>query len=159
MPWTKGQGVIEASDGNVKVYTQEIASYTSGATFTLTSDDLVGELSDISGFGSKRDSKEINGYAYDSAVKKVGNAVPNDVQFTENLVTDTLDIMRDHYNDKDLLLTVIVDYTETTPEIVYACVGKISEWGMTLPLGDTTTLTYTMAIEVDAVPKANITLP
>ena len=157
MAWTKGQGVIESGEGKVLVYSKELEAYESTGTYEFTADDLVGELADISGFGASRETKEINGFHYDSAVKKVLGSVPNDLSVTENLTKAGITLRRQQYNDRKLIMNVI--YSVDDKSILYACTGKISQWGMELPLGDVASLTYTLALEVDDVPETQLTMP
>ena len=134
MAWVKGQGVIDG--GELKIY--------SGKTKQFTSEDMIGELTDISGMGEKRDTKELDGYHYDTKLKKLGNSTINDVTFKENLTKDGLTKRRGQYDSKESFYTGI--FTDDG-ELIYGVKGAISEWGMTLPNGDSTELTYVMAVE------------
>lgn len=144
MAFVKGQGVIDG--GTLKIY--------SGTNKAFTAEDLIGELTDINGMGASRETKELDGYHYDSKLKKLGNSTLNDVSFTENLTKDALAKRREQYENKESFYTGVFD---EDGELLYGCFGAISQWGMTLPNGDTTQLTYTMALEQDNV--TDLTLP
>ena len=83
MAWVEGADVILAGEGRVLVYAAEQAS--------ITSDDLIGELVDISGMGASRETKEFGGFHYKSKHKVTGQSVANDVSFSENLTKAQLD--------------------------------------------------------------------
>ena len=145
MPWSKGQGVVEAGENNVQICMKTVE--TSNTVCAFTAADRVGELTDFSGIGGKRDTKEIDGYHYDSKVKKLGNSTPNDISMSENLTLAQVAIIRGYYNSKQLLgIGWFADGT-----LGYGFTGRISEWGEEIPNGDTCKLTYTVAVDNDNV--------
>lgn len=148
MSWTAGAGVIEGGQKRVIV--------AMGATKTLTeAANIVGELTDISGIGSGKETTEYGGLHYLSKKKSTGQATPNDVQFTENLTKDQLDTIRGYYKNGTKVYVGLADATGT---LLYGCHGEISEWGMEVNDGDTCKLTYTMALDDDDVSDITITV-
>ena len=139
MAWVEGAGVIHGGEGKVLVYAAEQAS--------ITSDDLIGELVDISGMGASRETKEYGGFHYKSKHKVTGQSTPNDVNFTENMTKAQLDKVRGWYKNNTEIYVGVLDVE--SKETLYACKGYISQWGQELPDGDVCKLTYTMAISDD----------
>lgn len=140
MSWEAGKGVVEAGRNIVRIYASTINK--------ITADDLIGELTDISGFGSQKEGKERGGYHYAKKQKFTGQATPNDISFTENLTYEALTLRRGQYNNGTKFYNVVVD-TANNNAILYKCHGEISQWGMEIKDGDTCTLTYTMVLDDD----------
>lgn len=147
MAWVKAQGVIEAGEDKVRIYAKKVDDTT--ATVAFTYDDIIGELTDINGMGAQRETKEYNGYHYDEAVKALGNSTPNDVSLTENLTTEQMSKVRGYYKNKDMIAIGIFAKGTASMTLEYGYVGQISQWGMTVPNGDTCTLTYGMTVRTE----------
>lgn len=146
MAWVPGEGIIHGGEGKVLVFASTEA--------TMTSDDLIGELVEISGMGASRETKEYGGFHYKQKKKVTGQSTPNDVNFTENMTKDQLDKVRDWYKQNTKIYVACVNADDS--EILYACQGHLSSWGQELPDGDVCKLTYTMAIEDD---EPTVTVP
>lgn len=150
MSWTEGAGVLFGGEGKVLVY--------SSTSKTMTADDLIGELAEApSGIGAQREVKEYGGYHYTKKHKTTGLSTPNDVSFTENLTTAGLTLRRGQYDNNTKFYTAFVD--ASTGTILYGLYGQMSQWGMELPNGDVCKLTYTMAIDDDAVTGLTVPQP
>ena len=141
MAFEKGKGVIEGGENKIKFYAKEVEATSEAVQFTDA--DLIGELTDFSGMGSQRDSKELTGYHYDKKLKSLGNSNDNDVSFTENLTKAELAVINQRYAEK----TICAYGAFESGELLYGFCGQISQKGMTLPNGETCTLTYTVAGE------------
>lgn len=147
MSWTAGAGVIEGGQKRVLVL--------SGTTKALTeADNLIGELTDISGIGASKETTEYGGLHYLTKKKSTGQSTPNDVQFTENLTSTALETRRSQYKNGTKFYTAVADAEGT---VLYACHGEISEWGLEINDGDTCKLTYTMALDDDDVDGVTVT--
>lgn len=141
MAWTAGQNVIEGGQKRVIVVM--------GTTKTLTEEsDIVGELTDISGIGSSKETTEFGGLHYLVKKKSTGQATPNDIQFTQNLTKEELEKIRGYYKEGT---KVYVGVTDSEYELLFGCHGEISEWGLEVNDGDTCKLTYTLALDDDDV--------
>ncbi len=153
--WTKAAGVITAGEDKVKFCAKESAGNTTPAAFT--EGDFIGELNDMNGFGSSRETSTINGYRYDSAAEIAGKATPNQVTLQLNLTKADLDRFRGYYNDRTVLAVGIFDTVTsgdpavTTYPLIYGYTGQIASWGMEIPNGETASLTVTMSIIADNV--------
>ena len=143
MAFVKGTGVIEGGENRIKFFAKEVETIDTAVAFT--DEDLIGELTDFSGMGSQRETKELNGYHYDRALKSLGNSTDNDVSFTENLTKEELALIKTRYDNKTLLAVGAFYDNGTDLELLYGFCGRISQKGITIPNGDVCTLTYTMA--------------
>ena len=139
MAFIKGNGVVEGGENRIKFYAKEVETVADVVAFTDA--DLIGELTNFEGAGSQRQTKEMNGYHYDTTLKALGNSTDNDVSFTENLTKAELALINQRYADKKLL--AFGAFHED--ELLYGFVGRISQKGITIPNGDTCQLTYTVA--------------
>lgn len=139
MAWEAGKGVLFAGEAKILVY--------GGVAETLTVGDLIGELTDISGMGASRETKEFGGFHYKQKKKSAGQSTPNDVSFTENLTQEQLTKVRGWYKNNTPIYIACAN--AENDEVLYCCKGTISQWGEELPDGDICKLTYTMIIEND----------
>lgn len=146
--WVKAQGVVVAGEQKNPICLSAVTS--NNQTVAFTTGDFIGELSDLGEFGAQRSTTEINGYRYDSAAKLAGNSTPNDLQLTLNLTTDDLTLMRSYYDNQTKLGVGIFDIGPDY-DLIYGCIGTISQWGATVPNGDVASLTVTIAIINDNV--------
>lgn len=146
MAWTEGAGVIHGGEGKVLVYASTASS--------ITTNDLIGELTDISGMGASRETKEFGGFHYKAKHKIAGQSTPNDVSFTENLTKDQLTKVRGWYKDNTKIYVACVNAEDGA--VLYACLGSISQWGQEFQDGDVCKLTYSMVIEDD---EPSVTVP
>ena len=150
MPWTEGTGVLQGGDQNIIVYASDTKAVDASTA-------IIGELVDFSGIGASKETKEFKGYHYTKTHKFAGKSTAKDISFTEYLTKDGLDALRGKYDDGDKFYVVIVDANAQSDNILYACYGEISDWGMELPDGDKCKITYTMVLDDDNVTDITVT--
>lgn len=143
MAFEKGKGTITAGEDKVRFFAKEIESISTTVEFAET--DLIGELTDCTGMGSKRDTKGQTGYHYDTTLKVIGNKNDNDVSFTENLTTDELATINTRYDGKKLCAYGAFD--KESKKLLYGFAGTIIEKGVEIPNGELCQLTYTVSGE------------
>lgn len=114
----------------------------------FTDDDLVAYLSDLGEMGSSKDTMEIKLYHLEKTAKMTTGETCKDISFTEQLTTDALEKMRAIYKNGSFIVTGIFDSKGT---LIYGAYGQISDWGLTVPNQDVSTLTYTMTVSNDEV--------
>lgn len=161
MAWSQAQGVIVAGSNRYRVYMKTVSSSEgSSSTFTLTTDDQMGEVTETSGFGESSESIEVNGYRYPKASQLFGTRTANEVNITENLTKAQLDIIRGYVKSNQRLL-LVYSYQNTptdTEEVIYAHIGTLGNPAWEMPNGEAGTLSYTVAEEVE-IADTQITLP
>lgn len=146
--WVQAQGVVSAGEGKYPICMSTTTGNTTPVAFS--DDDFIGELNDINGMGSSKETSEINGYRYPSASKITGKATPNDVSLVLNLTKSDMDLLRGYY-DSDQKLAVGIFDNDTNNSLIYGFSGTISEWGAEIPNGEAASLTITMAVLNDNV--------
>jgi hypothetical protein len=139
--------IVQPGQDKVKIYHKIVESQPTD-TVTFADGDLVTYLSDLGDMGAEKDTQEIDLYHLANTAKITTGSTLTDLEFTEALTKDALDAMRKAYKDGSFMVTGMFD---TNGDLLYGCFGQISAWGMTLPNGDTATLTYTLALSDDEI--------
>lgn len=139
--------IVIGGRNKTKIY-HKVVTGDSYKNTQFTADDLVAYLSDLGEMGSSKDTTEIKLYHLEKTAKLNTSETCKDISFTEELTTDALEKMRDIYDKNSFLVTGIFDSTGT---LIYGAYGQISDWGLTVPNQDVSTLTYTMTVSDDKV--------
>lgn len=147
--WQKANGVIVAGEGKVPVCMAVATDNVTPVAFTVA--DFMGECNDTGEPGASREVTEINSYRYDSVAKIAGKSTPNDLTIQINTNKSDLDLIRGYYDNNTKIAFGIFDNTSGTPALIYGCIGTVSSWSGTVPLGSTGNISVTIAIINDAV--------
>lgn len=139
--------IVVGGRNKTKIYHKVVTGDTYQNT-AFTTDDLVAYLSDLGEMGSSKDTTEIKLYHLEKTAKMNTGETCKDISFTEELTTDALEKMRDIYDKNSFMVTGIFDSAGT---LIYGAYGQISDWGLTVPNQDVSTLTYTMTVSDDRV--------
>ena len=139
--------IVVGGRDKTKIY-HKVVTGDSYKNTQFTADDLVAYLSDLGEMGSSKDTTEIKLYHLEKTAKLNTSETCKDISFTEQLTTDALEAMRDIYDKNSFLVTGIFD---STGKLIYGAYGQISDWGLTVPNQDVSTLTYTMTVSDDKV--------
>ena len=139
--------LIEGGEDKVRVYHKIVDAQPTGAV-QLEAGDIVAYLSDLGEMGASKETKEITLYHLKNKAKITTGSAIKDLSITEALTKAGLDNIRAAYDANSYIVTAMFDKDGNQ---LYGCFGSISDWGMTLPNGDTCTLTYTLALTDDRV--------
>lgn len=141
--------LVEAGENKVKVYHKIVTSQpTSAETVSFEDGDIIAYLSDLGEVGASKETKEYTLYHLANKAKITTGSSIKDLSITEALTTNAKDQIRQAYKENAFIVTAMFDKEGNQ---LYGCFGSISDWGMTLPNGDTCTLTYTLALTDDEV--------
>ena len=140
---------IEGGELKVKVYHKVVeAQPAPGETVTFEAGDIIAYLSDLGEFGASKETKEVTLYHLKNKAKITTGSAIKDLSITEALTKAGLENIRAAYKENAYIVTAMFDNKGNQ---LYGCFGSISDWGSTLPNGDTCTLTYTLALTDDEV--------
>lgn len=139
--------LIEGGEDKVRVYHKVVDAQPTGAV-QFEEGDIVAYLSDLGEMGASKETKEITLYHLKNKAKITTGSTIKDLQFTEALTKNALEAIRGAYKENAYIVSAMFDKNGA---LLYGCFGTISDWGMTLPNGDTCTLTYTMALTADDI--------
>ena len=139
--------IVEGGEDKVKVYHKVVDAQPTGAV-TFENGEIVAYLSDLGEMGASKETKEIALYHLKNKAKITTGSTIKDLQLTEALTKVGVENIRSAYKANAYIVTAMFDKAGNQ---LYGCFGTISDWGMSLPNGDTCTLTYTLALTDDEV--------
>lgn len=141
--------IIEGGEDKVRVYHKIVeAQPATGETVQFEAGDIIAYLSDLGEMGASKETKEVTLYHLKNKAKITTGSTVKDLQITEALTNVAKNNIRDAYDANAYIVTGMFD---SDGNQLYGCFGSIASWGMTLPNGDTCTLTYTLALSDDNV--------
>ena len=141
--------IIEGGENKVKVYHKIVESQPApGETVTFEAGDIIAYLSDLGEFGASKETKEITMYHLKNKAKLTTGSSIKDLSVTEALTKAGMENIKAAYKENSYIVTAMFDSEKNQ---LYGCFGSISDWGSTIPNGDTCTLTYTLALTDDEI--------
>lgn len=141
--------IIEGGEDKVKVYHKVVdAQPATGNTVEFEAGDIIAYLSDLGEFGASKETKEVTLYHLKNKAKITTGSSIKDLSITEALTKAGMENIKAAYKANAYIVTAMFDKEGNQ---LYGCFGSISDWGSTLPNGDTCTLTYTLALTDDEV--------
>ena len=141
--------IIEGGEDKVKVYHKVVESQpASGESVAFEAGDIIAYLSDLGEFGASKETKEVTLYHLKNKAKLTTGSSIKDLSVTEALTKAGMENIKAAYKANAYIVTAMFD---SAGNQLYGCFGSISDWGSTIPNGDTCTLTYTLALTDDEV--------